>query len=94
MSGFKFYKGWAEEEGRKAGERDRQERVAVAVPLLSERQKLMAARSAYEEDMARKAEGYGKHPIRKAADQWIKDAKKGIADTGDEFVSMFDRNAN
>ncbi len=91
---FKFYKGWAEEEGRKAGELDRQERGAKAKPALSERQHLIAARREYEEDMARKAEGFGKHPVRKAANQWIADAQKSAGDAGDAFAGLFDRSVN
>jgi hypothetical protein len=91
---FRFYKGWAEEEGRKAGERERAERGAKAKPLLSERQQLMASRRAYEENQASKAEGYGVHPVTKAADQWLKDARAAGETAGEAFAGLFDRGVN
>ncbi len=88
---MRFYPGWAERAGQLAGERDRSERGAKAQPLRTERQKLMAARDAYCESQGRKAEGGGKHSLRVAADQWLKDARKEGVQAGDAFASLFDR---
>ena len=86
--------GWAEAAGKAAGERDRQERAAKEKRPLSERQHLLDARRDYEIDRGVAAEGYGKKPIIKAADQWLKDAKKESAEAGAEFEAFFDRGVN
>lgn len=89
---MKLTPGWAERAGQLAGERDRLERGAKAAKLLSDRQRLMAARQQYEADQGLKAENDGLNRARKvAADQWLKDAREAGIQAGDAFASLFDR---
>jgi hypothetical protein len=87
--------GWAEAAGKAAGERDRAERGARAVRLLTERQKLQAARDDYAEDMGLKAENNGRQrPPVVTADQWLRDARKQASAAGDAFAGLFDKGEN
>lgn len=89
---MKLEPGWAERAGQLAGERDRLERGARAEKLLSDRQKLLAARQQYERDQGLKAENDGlNRPREVPADQWLKDAREAGTQAGDAFASLFDR---